>query len=146
MLVWICGSRDLELSPFAFECLVDVVSKLGASRIAHGAARGVDAAAAALATQMRLPVLVRPAQWLEFGRSAGPRRNEQLARDTKAASGVCVAVFLERGLTPGTRSAVGCALQLEVPVIRVEIRRSDGAVVVKDSISAALNYARGVPR
>lgn len=50
------------------------------TEIVHGGASGVDTFAEYLATDLRIPVRVFPADWKTFGKSAGPRRNAEMAR------------------------------------------------------------------
>lgn len=46
--------------------------------VVSGAARGVDSVAAECARACKLAVLEFPADWVEYGRSAGFRRNQQI--------------------------------------------------------------------
>jgi hypothetical protein len=50
------------------------------TEVVHGGARGIDEAAGRWAAYMGLPVRVFPADWTSFGRSAGPRRNREMAQ------------------------------------------------------------------
>lgn len=73
----VTGSRDDDGSRVA-EDLADLKRKHGRLRVAHGGARGADAAAGEFARgTRRVKERVYPADWSE-GRSAGPRRNRRM--------------------------------------------------------------------
>ena len=48
--------------------------------IVHGGARGIDTQAGEWAQLSNLPVQAFPADWKRYGLSAGPLRNEEMAR------------------------------------------------------------------
>ena len=46
--------------------------------IIHGAARGADAIAGVIASELGMPVKSYPADWVRYKRAAGPIRNRQM--------------------------------------------------------------------
>jgi hypothetical protein len=78
--------------------------------IVSGGTSGVDTAAVDEAILLGRPYEVIPADWARYGRSAGPRRNEQLVRSVDA-----VVAFWD-GRSRGTRHAFRCALAQGKPV------------------------------
>lgn len=84
-IVFITGSRDIR---FAFTVRGAILRAMdGADAVYHGACRtGVDALAAALAHyELEIETHGMPARWKREGeRSAGPRRNERMAKRAAA--------------------------------------------------------------
>jgi len=78
MNVIICGSRKFEDDAHVFDELDRLLTDLPITKVAHGAAPGVDAMADRWARARGLPVQVFRADWNRHGRSAGPRRNQEM--------------------------------------------------------------------
>jgi len=93
-------------SPFTVEVIV------------HGGADGVDSLADAYATEHGIPTVRFPAHWGEYGESAGPIRNKEMA----AYAHSLVAVW--DGKSPGTRHMLRTAYESNMPVYL--FRTSDG--------------------
>lgn len=75
------------------------------SRVISGTARGVDQLGEQWAAEQGIPVSRFPAEWDRFGRSAGYRRNIQMAENAQ-----CL-VALWDGESPGTRHMINIARQ-----------------------------------
>ena len=81
MRLLICGSRTwLDWKAIEREILkrrkeIDV--------IIHGGARGADSAAGMIGHRLSIKVIVFQAQWDKLGRSAGPKRNQQMLDEGK---------------------------------------------------------------
>lgn len=76
--ILICGSRDWHDEPpirLLVASLLEVYEKVF---IVHGAQRGADQLAGKIGLELELEVLSVPARWKEFGRSAGPKRNQRM--------------------------------------------------------------------
>jgi hypothetical protein len=101
MRVIIAGSRGIN--DYAKVCDAVQRSRFPISRVLSGMARGVDTLAIRYATEKRLPLEQFPAQWSKWGRSAGYRRNEQMAQNADAL----IAVWDDR--SPGTRHMIQVA-------------------------------------
>lgn len=61
----------------------DIVGRVGATVVIHGAARGADTEAAWLARGRGLAVEAFPADWRKHGRAAGPLRNQRMLDEGK---------------------------------------------------------------
>ena len=77
MKVLVCGDRNWTDR----EAIRSWLSKLqdwGYDTIIQGHARGADKVSASEAKCMRLKVLTFPAKWEQYGRAAGPIRNQEM--------------------------------------------------------------------
>ena len=81
------------------------------AEIVSGGAPGADTLAVRYATEANMPFKVFPADWKKYGRSAGPRRNRQMAEYGDAAI-----VFWD-GKSRGTRYTIDCAKRMGVKTI-----------------------------
>ncbi len=72
--VLVCGGRDFE----GYEIAERVLNGIPIGKILHGGATGADAIASMYATEKSIPEIVFPADWTTHGKSAGPRRNQQM--------------------------------------------------------------------
>lgn len=77
MKVIICGSRRWTDRNYPL-ILLTVQSLPPGTTVIHGAAAGVDTLAQRAAAECRLSFVSCPAAWDSFGKSAGPRRNQQM--------------------------------------------------------------------
>lgn len=78
----VAGGRDFNSYTTAFREISKLVSNelSGFSvHIVSGTARGADSLGSLVAQEMGLPVLEFPAQWNLYGKSAGYRRNVEMA-------------------------------------------------------------------
>ncbi len=89
--------------------------------IISGCARGADALGERYAAEHALPVYRCPAHWSHYGRSAGPRRNAEMAVLAVAdgARGVLIAFW--DGVSRGTASMIdeACKRGLDVYTVRI---------------------------
>jgi hypothetical protein len=74
MKLLVCGGRDFA----DYHALRRAIVTLKPTCIAHGAARGADALADRVATELGIPVRRFPAHWDRYGKSAGMRRNREM--------------------------------------------------------------------
>lgn len=112
----IAGTRSFN----DYELLRNIVSTLFMKRhcwtidwneeIVSGAAPGADTLAVRYATEADIPFKVFPADWKKYGRSAGPRRNRQMAEYADAAI-----VFWD-GKSRGTQNMIQQMRELGKPV------------------------------
>ena len=111
--VVIAGCRDYynydEAKPYIDFCLSNI-RKENNIVIVSGCASGADAIGERYAFENKLKVEKYPADWKIYGRSAGPRRNKQMAE-------VCdyVICFWD-GESKGTRSMIELARRYNKPV------------------------------
>ena len=112
----IAGTRSFN----DYELLRNIVSALFMKRrcwtinwneeIVNGGAPGADTLAVRYATEADIPFKVFPADWKKYGRSAGPRRNRQMAEYADAAI-----VFWD-GKSRGTQNMIQQMRELGKPV------------------------------
>lgn len=111
MLVLICGTRNKEPR----ERLEMILSKLlPGDVVMHGDGRGVDRCADRCARARGLHVLRYPADWNNYGLSAGPRRNQTML---EKQPDIVIAVHNDPGLGRGTRDMVTRARAAGIPVV-----------------------------
>lgn len=95
MRVVIAGGRNIDITPPQIERICEQAAVAwyrdgrwgGGWPIREalvGDARGVDAAAAKAMRNILVPVRVFPANWLKYGRAAGPIRNAAMAAEADA--------------------------------------------------------------
>ena len=72
--VLFCGGREWN-DPIPVRSILAALENKGVTLI-HGAARGADRLAGALAKEYRIPVEEFPADWRGHGKAAGPIRNK----------------------------------------------------------------------
>jgi hypothetical protein len=115
MRVIIAGSRGIT----DFATVRDAVQRSGfpITRVVSGMAAGVDTLAIRYATENALPLDPFPAQWSKWGRSAGYRRNVEMAQNADAL------IAIWDGNSPGTRHmiAVAKARDLQSFVVRLPL-------------------------
>jgi hypothetical protein len=75
MIVLVCGSRDWSNQQSILQRLKALPAD---STIIHGGCRGADILASIAANQLGYKVICFPAQWDLHGKSAGPKRNQQM--------------------------------------------------------------------
>jgi hypothetical protein len=121
----VCGGRDIEETDERHRALFLKLKEHGITHVAHGACRrkvggrwelcGGDAIADRVGNTMGLWVVQMPADWNQHGRSAGPRRNEELARWLR--KGICFYFIGGRGTADMKRQArrYGAALMSVEP-------------------------------
>lgn len=83
--------------------------------ILSGGCTGADKLGERYATEMGLAVERYTANWEKYGKSAGPRRNEEMARQCDYV--IC---FWD-GKSRGTRSMIACATALGKPIRIIKI-------------------------
>jgi hypothetical protein len=78
----IAGSRSIA----EYDEIVRAVASapFTVTAVVSGGARGVDRLGERYAREHALPLTIRPADWNRYGRSAGYRRNEEMAREANA--------------------------------------------------------------
>lgn len=78
----IAGSREIV----DYEVVKKAISssEFNITAIISGAARGVDALGERYATENKIPLIKKPANWNLYGKSAGYKRNEEMAKEADA--------------------------------------------------------------
>ena len=113
MKLIIAGSRTF--TDYQLLCQVLGPDTHRITEVLHGGARGADQLGFRWAVRHHVRSRCFAAAWARFGRSAGIRRNQQLAQ----AGDVLVAFW--DGQSPGTRHLIGCMQQLGKPVVVIRV-------------------------
>jgi len=81
MIVLVCGGRDYDRWDHGFMVLDRLHKQRGITKIIHGGARGADSLAHQWSLMRQVTRMVYHADWDEYGRMAGPMRNQQMLDD-----------------------------------------------------------------
>ena len=113
MLFAVVGSRDF-LDYALFSEVLDEHRPF-MTGIVSGGARGADTLAARYAIEQGIPFFVHPADWDNYGKSAGYRRNKLIVQDADY-----MIAFLAK-TSKGTRHSIDLALEkgIEVRIVNV---------------------------
>lgn len=79
MKVIVAGGRDYKPTSEAKEWLISKLKELKTTAIVCGCAKGADTFGKNVAIELGIEVLYFPPMWEEFGKSAGYKRNVQMA-------------------------------------------------------------------
>ena len=113
MRLIVCGGRTYDNEPLVRDELAALVAAHGTGiNVVHGAAPGADSLAARIASEMGLATEAHPADWNAYGKSAGPRRNQEMA---DGGADLCLAFPGGRGTADMIRRADAAG----IPVKRV---------------------------
>jgi hypothetical protein len=74
----VCGGRDFTDRTWLFHVLDSIRTKAGVAVIIQGGARGADRLAKQWADERGVPASTFRADWVKFGRKAGPIRNQHM--------------------------------------------------------------------
>ena len=123
MKLVIAGSRDL----YAMDILQNAIVHFGLAtkieEIVHGGCRGVDSSAGKLAEMTGIRCKVFTPLWATHGKSAGPKRNKQMAEYGDALLLVWVG---DSTKSPGSYSMKHEMLKLCKPVYEVVLAKYNG--------------------
>jgi hypothetical protein len=111
MKLIIAGSRTFTDYQFLCHTLAPECHRI--TEVIHGGARGADQLGFRWAVKHHIRSRCFAAEWERFGKSAGIRRNYQLAQ-----AGDLLIAFWD-GRSPGTRHIISCMQQLGKPVVEV---------------------------
>lgn len=78
MRVLVCGSRNCTGTAFVYRELDALHRRLMISTVIEGDQRGVDRMAGFWARRNKIDNLKFPADWVKFGKAAGPIRNQRM--------------------------------------------------------------------
>ena len=82
--------------------------------IIHSDCRGADRLAGAAAKKLGLKVKPYPAKWKEFGRAAGPTRNQEMLDEGKPD--LVIAFHSNMSASKGTANMVARASMADIPI------------------------------
>jgi hypothetical protein len=81
MKIIVAGGRDLKVTDSRVGYVADMLQAYGAEAVLSGGAPGGDEIGEKAAGKLALPVQKYPADWIRFGKAAGPIRNEMMSQD-----------------------------------------------------------------
>ena len=123
MRIIVAGGRDFndfELLELNLNRLIDyllkeaVISKNTEIEIVCGKAKGADALGEEFAKKYGLNIKYFPADWNRFGKSAGYKRNADMASYAKEEDGILVAFW--DGKSKGTKHMIDTSKNIELKV------------------------------
>jgi hypothetical protein len=103
MRVIIAGSRTIIDYKLIASHIEETAFHIPITSIVSGTARGVDRLGEEWARRNGVKVTRYPANWKQFGRAAGYRRNEEMARNADAA------IIIWDGISKGTKHMIKLA-------------------------------------
>jgi predicted Rossmann fold nucleotide-binding protein DprA/Smf involved in DNA uptake len=120
MKLAICGSRDLDFNintilRLIVECKISTITE-----VVSGGASGIDKSAKDFAEEYVGYYKEFPADWKKHGKSAGPRRNQQIAA---YSDGLLV---IWDGNSRGSKNCKEEFLKLNKPIYEIIIRKYNG--------------------
>ena len=113
MKLIIAGARTF--TDYQLLCHTLALERHHITEVLHGGARGADRLGFRWAVRHHVRSRCVAADWARFGKSAGVRRNAQLAQ-----AGDMLLAFWD-GRSPGTRHIIGCMQQLGKPVVVIHV-------------------------
>ena len=114
----IAGSRTITDEDLIAHLMNRAWATFGPYTVISGTARGVDAEAAAIARAINVEVEDMPADWDKYGKSAGYKRNEQMARAADAA------LIIWDGRSRGAQHMARIAAEAGLPTVLVQVQGS----------------------
>ncbi len=112
MIVLVCGDRHYTSEATIRRELVKLYDYQ--PTILHGACVGADTIGGLIAEELGYPVMVFPAQWHKYGRSAGPIRNNQMLTEGKPE--LVLAFHSDITASKGTANMVKISNKAGIPV------------------------------
>ncbi len=107
MKVIIAGSRGITDYNLIEQAVIE--SGFEITEVVSGTACGVDTLGEQWAMNHNIPIKRFPAQWDQFGKSAGPRRNMDMAKYGEALIAITVG-------SPGTKSMIEIAKRMNLKI------------------------------
>lgn len=104
----IAGGRDFNDYELLQNSILPLLPSIG--EIVSGTCRGADLLGERFANKHNIPIKQFPANWNLYGKSAGPRRNAQMA----AYADICI-VFWD-GTSRGTKNMIDTAIKYKLPI------------------------------
>lgn len=89
MKLIIAGSRDITDIKVLYDYLPFVLDKVRVTEVVCGMAAGVDTLGFNWAVENNIPIKKFPADWVQYGKSAGPIRNKEMGKYADAALIIC---------------------------------------------------------
>lgn len=90
-----------------------ICKNINITEVVSGTARGADKLGEQYATEKQIPIKQFPPDWDKYGKSAGPVRNEQMAKYAE-----CLVAFWD-GKSAGTENMIETAKRNKLEVILI---------------------------
>jgi hypothetical protein len=113
MKVIIAGSRNLGTLQQIKEAVTK--SEFEITEVVSGRARGVDRCGEIYAELLHIPVKCFPADWEQYGKSAGYKRNQQMAEYADAL------IAIWDGHSKGTKHMINIMSSLDKPIYLYQV-------------------------
>lgn len=116
MRVLVCGGRYFSDRPYLFSALNSQHAYQPITLLIEGGAPGADSLARQWAEAASIRVAEYPADWRQYGKAAGPIRNQQMLNEGQPEK---VIAFFDRPVeeSRGTADMVRRAKQAGIPVV-----------------------------
>lgn len=124
MRVLVTGDRNWDDAKIITEALQALPDDGCLHIIIHGAARGADSIAADIAMRLGMTPAAFPAKWKEYGRAAGPIRNQQMLDEGQPE--LILAFHDDLLNSKGTKDMVRRALKAKFPILLYSHRHPEG--------------------
>jgi len=119
MKVIIAGSRDFSDKKYLFNKLDEIRKSYNINEIVSGTAKGADSIGEQYAFENNIKLLEMPADWRLYGKSAGMKRNREMADYAD------MAIIFWDGSSPGTRNMIDIMKKRKKPCIVINYNESD---------------------
>ena len=110
MRLLVCGDRNWNYFP----TILSFIASLQPEVVIQGLAKGADCMGKGAARQLGIPCLDFPANWREFGRAAGPIRNQKQLDEGKPTH--CLAFHANIDASKGTKDMINRCVKAGIPV------------------------------
>ena len=119
MKLIVAGSRDGWTEDMIHYLLDESIEASKVTEIVSGGARGVDKYGETWAYENNVEVKLFPANWKEYGKSAGYRRNTDMARYADAL------IAFWDGQSKGTEHMINIMSDLQKPTMVIQLGQED---------------------
>jgi hypothetical protein len=109
----VSGSRTIDFeTTIEYLCELRLITDI--TEVVSGTARGVDTYGEWFANRYEIPIKRFPANWDEYGKSAGMIRNKEMAEYAEQA------IILWDGESKGTKNMIDLAKKKKIPIFLLE--------------------------
>lgn len=115
MKLLVCGDRNWTDRKLIYDYLKYDLPYHSSLTIISGMARGADTIAAEWAIEKNVPLMKFPANWKEYGKSAGPIRNREMLK--KGNPDMVLAFHDNINASKGTKDMVTISIEALIPTV-----------------------------
>ena len=110
----ICGTRTFDNYLLLCQTLDKIITNPAEAEIVSGRAKGADTLGERYAKEHNIPLVMFPAQWNLYGKSAGFRRNAEMLKYAKQKDPVVIAFW--DGISHGTKNMIDISRKAKATV------------------------------